>query len=171
MFPRRGPRRASRAFAVARLLVLLLLLAVLWVWNDPSGFAPPTILSTGEELVRETFTRCGIGRGRACVVDGDTFKLGDRKIRIQGIDAPEVHPAQCPEEAKLGEQATVKLLTLLNQGQVRMSGWSHRRRDQYDRELMTVTQKRADGSTLDIGEEMVASGLAHRYVGFKTGWC
>ena len=45
--------------------------------------------------VTERFTRCGPGRGHACVIDGDTIKLGDRKIRIIGIDTPEVD-AQCP---------------------------------------------------------------------------
>lgn len=121
--------------------------------------------------MRASFTRCGPGRGHACVVDGDTFKLGTRKIRIEGIDAPEVHPAQCPEEARLGEQATAKLIALLNDGPFRMTGWLHRRSDQYGRELMIITRKRADGSTQDIADTMVESGLAHRYRGFKTGWC
>ena len=54
---------------------------------------PPGFLSSEPEQISAHFTRCGPGRGNACVVDGDTFKLGKRKIRIIGIDAPETHPA------------------------------------------------------------------------------
>ena len=45
---------------------------------DPALVEPPSFLSTDPETVDEHFTRCGLGRGHACVIDGDTFKLGDR---------------------------------------------------------------------------------------------
>ena len=67
---------------------------------DPALVEPPAFLSTEPERISERFTRCGPGRGHACVVDGDTIKLGERKVRIIGIDAPEVHGA-CPEETRL----------------------------------------------------------------------
>ena len=54
---------------------------------------PPGFLSGEPERVAAQFTRCGPGRVHACVVDGDTFKLGKRRVRIIGIDAPETHHA------------------------------------------------------------------------------
>ena len=48
-------------------------------------------------------------------VDGDTFRLGNRRIRIVGIDAPEVE-GQCSAERDLAAAATVKLRALLNDG-------------------------------------------------------
>ena len=87
---------------------------------DPALVDPPALLSSEPERVSETFSRCGIGRAHACVIDGDTFKLGKRKVRIIGIDAPETHPARCPQEARLGEQATARLRELLNQGPFEM---------------------------------------------------
>ena len=105
------------------------------------------------------------------MIDGDTFKLGKRKIRIVGIDAPETHPANCPEEAKAGEAATAELMRLLNQGPFTMTGRIDDMTDRYGRELRVVTRKKPDGSSQSIAEDMRSSGLAHRYVGHKTSWC
>lgn len=152
--------------ALLRLLVLLLIAAALWVWQNPGWMAPPRILSTGEEQVSARFTRCGPGRGPACVADGDTFRLGERKIRIAGIDAPEVRPARCAEEARLGEQATAALQSWLNRAPFTMSGWAHRPADRYGRELMTVRRGESDA-----GSELVRAGLARPYAGSKADWC
>ena len=146
--------------------MLLLFAAALWVWQNPGWMAPPVILSTGDERIEAGFTRCGRGRGPACVVDGDTFKLGTRKIRIAGIDAPEVNPARCPAESALGERSTAALQAWLNRGPFTMRGWAHRPADQYGRELMSV----ARGNT-DVGEELVRAGLAKPYSGSKSDWC
>ena len=167
-----APRR-KRHFAgeMGRPLLLAGLLAALWPALDPALVEPPAFLSAAPERVAAKFTRCGPGRGKACVVDGDTFKLGQRKIRIVGIDAPETHPAQCPEEARLGEAATAELLRLLNQGPFVMTGRIDDSRDRYGRDLRTVTRQRPDGSVQSIADDMRASGLAHRYLGRKSSWC
>ncbi len=137
---------------------------------DPALVEPPAFLSTDPERISAQFTRCGRGRGHACVVDGDTFKLGQRKVRIIGIDAPEVNGA-CPEERRLAEAATAKLQTLLNQGPFEMVGRFDEMQDRYGRDLRIVRRTLPDGSHQSIAEEMRGSGLAHRYVGMKSGWC
>ena len=162
---RRGPWFALRPFLLAGVLGLA------WAGADPMLVDPPGLLSTDPERVSETFTRCGPGRGHACVVDGDTFKLGQRRIRIIGIDAPETHPARCPEEARLGEQATAKLQQLLNQGPFEMVAPIYGRTDKYGRDLRSINRKLPDGSTQSIADAMRDSGLAHRYNGFKSSWC
>ncbi|MEO6432742.1 MAG: thermonuclease family protein [Sphingomicrobium sp.] len=140
--------------------------AALWVWQNPGWMAPPTLLSTGAERVNARFTRCGPGRGPACVADGDTFKLGTRKIRIASIDAPEVRPPRCTEEARLGEAATAALQKWLNRGPFTMRGWAHRPTDRFGRELMTVSR-----GASDVGVELVRAGLAKPYAGSKAEWC
>ena len=147
------------------------MLGALWVGYDPAVVEPPSFLSTEPERVTEPFTRCGIGRGHACVIDGDTFKLGQRRVRIIGIDAPETHPARCPEEARLGEAATAKLQGLLNQGAFEMVAPLYGDHDKYGRDLRVVQRQLPDGALQSIAEEMRTSGLAHRYTGFKTAWC
>ena len=142
-----------------------------WPAMDPALVEPPRFLSTAPERIDANFTRCGPGRGQACVVDGDTFKLGQRKVRIIGIDTPETHPPRCAEEARLGEAATAKLQELLNQGPFEMVGRIDEARDRYGRDLRVIERRRGDGSTQSIADDMRASGLARRYLGHKFAWC
>lgn len=165
-------RETWRWLGVLRPFILLGLLGVLWVGYDPALVEPPQWLSTDPERVAETFTRCGPGRGHACVIDGDTFKLGERKVRIIGIDTPETHPARCPEEARLGELATARLQQLLNAGPFEMVGRLDDMKDRYGRDLRAIRRTQANGAVESIAAEMRETGLAHRYLGgFKTGWC
>lgn len=162
------PRRMS----AARPLILAAILGIVWAGADPMLVEPPGFLSGEPERVAAQFTRCGRGRAHACVVDGDTFKLGKRRVRIIGIDAPETHHAACPEEARLGERATARLQALLNDGPFDMVAPVYRRQDRYGRDLRTIRRTLSDGRTQSIAEEMRESGLAHRYLGgFKRGWC
>ena len=120
--------------------------------GNPSG-PPPNPPHEGEGLT-----------GPIYVIDGDTFGIGGRHIRIAGIGAPETHPPRCLAEARLGLAATAKLKELLASGTVTMSGTAH---DQYGRELRSV---QLDGQ--DVGEAMIAAGLARSYDGKKRqGWC
>jgi endonuclease YncB( thermonuclease family) len=169
----RGVARGTmRWLGNLRPFILGAILLAIWPAVDPALVGPPSFLGTDPEMVGERFTRCGPGRGHACAIDGDTFKLGARKIRVIGIDTPETHPARCAEEARLGEDATAKLQELLNQGSFAMTGWAHNRRDRYGRELMAITRARSDGTTQSIAADMRESGLAHLYTGgFKAGWC
>ena len=169
--PRFWPQRRRRMSA-ARPLILAAILGIVWAGADPMLVEPPAFLSGEPERVAAQFTRCGPGRGQACVVDGDTFKLGKRRVRVIGIDAPETHHAACPEEARLGEQATARLQALLNQGPFEMVAPVYRQQDRYGRDLRTIRRTLPDGRTQSIAEEMRESGLAHRYMGgFKPGWC
>jgi endonuclease YncB( thermonuclease family) len=164
-------RDTWRWLRVLRPVILLGILLSVWPAADPALIEPPGFLQNDPEQVSETFTRCGPGRGHACVIDGDTFKLGERKIRVIGIDTPETHPPRCAEEARLGELATAELQRLLNQGPFEMVGRFDDMQDRYGRDLRLIRRKLPDGSYQNIADKMRASGLAHRYLGFKTGWC
>ena len=157
---------------VLRPFILGGILLSIWPMADPALIDPVGLLATNPERVDQNFTRCGRGRGHACVIDGDTIKLGQRKIRIIGIDAPEVSSPQCPAEAVKAEAATAKLQTLLNQGPFEMVGSVTRDKDRYGRDLRALNRPNADGSTTSIAEEMRDAGLANRYLGgVKLGWC
>ena len=165
-------RRRSQVAVALRPFVLSAILIASWIGVDPSLIEPPSVLSTKPERVSQTFTRCGRGRGFACVVDGDTFRLGSRRVRIIGIDAPETHNSSCPKEASLGEQATMKLQALLNAGAFEMVAPIYGRTDRYGRDLRVIRRARLDGSTQSIVDDMREAGLVHRYMGgFKPGWC
>ena len=126
----------------------------------------PLLLASRPERVAASFTACGPGRGAACVVDGDTFKLGDRKIRVTGIDAPELAEPKCPAELALARRSAERLRALLNQGEFEMVGHRLQQQDRHGRDLMVI--RRGDQS---IGAQMIDEGLAHRYIGSKSSWC
>ena len=170
--PKYARSSARRAAATLRPFILFAILCAAWVGIDPALVDPVGLLATAPERVDENFTCCGRGRGHACVIDGDTIKLGRRKIRIIGIDAPEVSNPQCLEEARLAEAATAKLQALLNQGPFDMVGSVTRDKDRYGRDLRALDRANSDGTTTSIAEEMRVSGLANRYLGgVKLGWC
>lgn len=101
---------------------------------------------------------------RIYVIDGDTFDLNGTRIRVAGIDAPETHPARCPQEAALGATATQKLAELLRGRPLWVSGL---KTDRYGRNVAVV---RVNGE--DVADAMIGSGLARNYDGkSRQGWC
>lgn len=165
--PERGVRRWLGS---VRSLILAAILLMIWPTLDPALIEPPTFLSTEPERVDLHFTRCGEARSHACVVDGDTFRIGKRRIRIVGIDAPEI-AGQCASERTLAAASTVKLQSLLNDGPFVMTGRIDDMTDRYGRELRVLTRKGPGGGTQSIAEDMRDSGLARRYAGRKANWC
>ena len=149
-----------------RALWLVPVLLIAGALLDPSLIGPIGPLAAPAEQVTATFTPCGPGRGPACVVDGDTFKLGDRSIRIIGINAPELAEAKCPAEAALARRSADRLRVLLNAGEFEMVAHRLQQQDRHGRDLMLI--RRGDRS---IGSQLIDEGLAHRYVGSKQSWC
>ena len=115
--------------------------------------------------VRASFSYCKWGGGTNCVVDGDTFWIGGQKVRIADIDAPETHDYRCRSELELGERAARDLQALLNSGAVTMTHID-RDRDVYGRLLRNV---RVNGR--DVGEALIAEGVARAYAGGRRPWC
>ena len=163
---RRPPSFKPKRRDVRYLLLFAPLLLVAGALLDPSLIEPVGPLADQPELVATSFTPCGPGRGPACVVDGDTFKLGDRKIRITGIDAPEVAGPKCPAEFALARRSADRLRQLLSQGPFEMTAHRLQRQDRHGRDLMVVRR-----GNVSIGRQMIDEGLAHRYIGSKRSWC
>lgn len=176
--PPPGPPRRPRRFRLGNFAGLGFWGTVVaglsaWVASDPLLFEPPAWLAGKPEQVRGAFARCGKGQpSRQCVVDGDTLRIGERRIRLIGIDAPELHPARCDAEARMGEQAAAELQRLVNAGPFTMTARLDQPSDKYGRELMALSRTDAKGGTVSIAAELVASGKARRYAGgLRQGWC
>ena len=163
-------RSRWRSAASIRTLSLAALALLIWPTLDPALIETPAFLSSHPETVAKRFGRCGIDRSHACVVDGDTFRLGKRRIPIAGIDAPEVE-GQCESERKLAAAATVKPQALLNDGPFVMTGRLDDMKDRYGRDLRVITRRLPEGTAQSIAAEMRQAGLARRYVGRKLSWC
>lgn len=105
---------------------------------------------------------------RACrAVDGDTIKCGAERIRISNIDTPELGAhARCAAEAELAERARQFTAQRLAAGPIELSRDVKRPRDRYGRTLATVRSGDAD-----LGEALIAAGLARRWDGRRHPWC
>lgn len=98
-----------------------------------------------------------------CVVDGDTLWYQSTKIRLIGIDAPEVS-GKCSQERRLAGQATQHLTTLLNTG---LRHIAYDGKDRYGRALARLWVREGE-----VGPAMIAAGLAEPYgSGRPAPWC
>jgi len=100
--------------------------------------------------------------GPAQVIDGDSIRIADIKIRLHGIDAPEAKQ-MCRVKGKdwrCGHAATETLSFLLIGAPISCT-WTER--DQYDRALATCYRK-----DMNINEMMVRVGMALAYRRYST---
>ncbi|MET0638610.1 MAG: thermonuclease family protein [Hyphomicrobium sp.] len=103
----------------------------------------------------------GVGR----VVDGDTLDVGPTRVRLEGIDAPEI--AQTCQTASgdtwnCGTAAAAKLRSLAERKDVACD------RTGFDRYRRTLATCFADG--IDIDEAMVRSGLAWAFLKYSVAY-
>lgn len=122
----------------------------------------PTVLRSGHpaEVIR--------------VLDGDTFEARVRiwpgmdittRVRLRGIDAPEMH-ARCDDERVKAIAARDALVRVLNEGTV---GISRIGQDKYGGRVDADVSTARTG---DVSAALLAGGFARRYDGGKRGgWC
>lgn len=133
------------------------------------GFALP--LAAAEPALRGP-----VAVEQARVIDGDTLEvvaliwLDQRvttRVRLEGIDTPE-RRSQCVAEREAAAAASRLAVTWLEQHRsVVLRDLIH---DKYGRRVVGRVQS-ADGSS-DLGETLIAQGLARRYDGGrKQPWC
>ena len=103
--------------------------------------------------------------GKPRVVDGDTIHIGKTKIRLHGIDAPEMKQTcrtRKGEEQMCGQLAKQALQRLVQGQDVVCKGDT---RDRYKR-LIAVCYV----GPLDINEQMVTDGWAMAYRKYSTDY-
>lgn len=113
------------------------------------------VLAVG--FVAEWLQRKDVFAGPARVVDGDTLKLDGQRIRLQGMDAPELGQS-CQRDGKAwpcGTTARFALAEMVQRGEVFCTASGQ---DAYGRALARCT---VDG--VDVAEELVRQGLAVAY--------
>lgn len=91
---------------------------------------------------------------RVHVIDGDTVVVNDERIRVKGIDAPEIK-GKCRNEKFLAAQATEMLSSLLDGRTVTIDRDGG---DRYGRTLANVSTEEGD-----VGERILSAGLARRW--------
>ncbi len=131
--------------------------------SSPAGKA-----SQGGKVTRLSgvaFPVCGEAPSRGCVIDGDTFVLDGKAIRIAGIVVPEAGDPKCPREIELADRSRQRLKQILSSGPIELVADTDDR-DIYGRKQRTVLR---DGQP--VGATLIAEGLARPAGSGATDWC
>jgi endonuclease YncB( thermonuclease family) len=109
---------------------------------------------------------CSSGQRFNCVVDGDTVWFNGQNLRLESYDTPEPYYDVCggATEVALARRASGRLLELLNS-----NAWTvevHELDSTGERHRATL---RIDGR--DVGETLIAEGLARRWPDGPEFWC
>ncbi|MDX2236889.1 MAG: thermonuclease family protein [Hyphomonadaceae bacterium] len=156
----RPSRRRSSGFArwrdaaAAVALGALALIGLTAITNIDRGFA---------QAVAARDDRAGV---RVRAIDGDTVAVigGGERIRLPNIDAPETGDrARCAAERQTGAEATAFVRAAVAGKPVSL------RRIGLDRYGRTLAYVSVDGR--DLGDAVIAAGLARRWSGRRTSWC
>ncbi len=102
------------------------------------------------------------------VIDGDTIddRASGVRYRLANIDAPETGDnAKCYNERRRGEQAKAVATQIVRRSRI-VSVRRTLRTDRYGRRVAFIL---ADG--VDIGETLIARGLARPWRGRREKWC
>jgi endonuclease YncB( thermonuclease family) len=100
--------------------------------------------------------------GQAFAVDGDSLSLGEARLRLEGIDAPELGQ-KClvgGRDVDCGREARNHLRALIGGADVACSGWQQ---DKYGRMLV-----RCSARSVDLNAAMVRDGWAVAFGDFDA---
>ena len=102
---------------------------------------------------------CSVSEAEYKAVDGDSLVRGDERIRLKGIDAPELYQ-KCYDEKGASYECGLDSLNFLQElmAKGKVSCKCQKQRDRYKRKLCKCFV-----STLSLNEEMVANGYAVSY--------
>ena len=102
-------------------------------------------------------------KGKAKVIDGDTIHIGKNKIRLHGIDAPEINQNCFVDNKKwlCGKQSANALINLINLKKVECHSID---KDKYNRDIANCYV-----NNININKYMVKNGCAisYRYYSLK----
>jgi micrococcal nuclease len=100
------------------------------------------------------------------VIDGDTVHLEPERYRQLGIDAAEIHHAQCDAERRLRELTKHRLEALIRSGPVAFAPNPPSKRDKFGRLLVHLLVNGEDAACILIRE-----GYARPWRGRREDWC
>ncbi len=161
----------SKTFSTGLAAIAILFAAgasLLFISSDPTPRANAQTTQVASAETPRGRERGDTSAGRMRVIDGDTLEdmREDITYRVVNIDTPETGSrARCTAERELGDRATAAVRTLISQTrrvEMRPTG----RIDRYGRTIAFIV---LDGD--DMGETLIAAGLARPWRGRREPWC
>jgi endonuclease YncB( thermonuclease family) len=123
----------------------------------------------GEKLAgayQAKFFFCGSAKQDDCVVSADRFVLHGQKIRLVGVEVPNIAKPRCEAERIKASDAKLRVRAFLDSGPFDLMTWRGNDSAVDGHQLREVT--RNGRSLADI---LVNEGLAKRPGAGKSGWC
>lgn len=148
-------------------------------WRGETPFSKPAVETPADRDTRMVLSHAGSGGGRHAVevlrtIDGDTFEARVHlwpgldlvtRVRLRGIDAPELKAA-CADEYRKAQAASAALRALLAEGEVTIFNIGP---DKYSGRVVADTATRR---TPNVSDALLAAGQVRRYGGgHRDGWC
>ncbi len=130
--------------------------------------AMPAVLRPGEALAgsyQAKFFLCGTAKQDDCVLSADRFVFHGQKIRLVGIEVPDIKKPRCEAERIKASDAELRVRAFLDSGPFDLVSWQGNG-DEVDGHKLRVVSR--NGRSLS--DILVKEGLAKR-PGGSGGWC
>ncbi len=111
------------------------------------------------------FYLCGTAKQDDCVVSADRFVFHGQKIRLVGVEVPDIKKPHCEEERVKASDAELRVRAFLDSGPFELVTWQGNDSEVDGHKLRQVTR-----NGMSLSDILVREGLA-RKPGAKGGWC
>ncbi len=112
------------------------------------------------------FFLCGTAKQDDCVVSADRFVFHGQKIRLVGIEVPDIKKPRCEAERIKASDAKLRVRAFLDSGPFELVTWQGNNAMVDGHQLRDVTR---NGRSL--ADVLVNEGLAKRPGAGRNGWC
>lgn len=111
------------------------------------------------------FYLCGTAKQDDCVDSADRFVFHGQKIRLVGIEVPDIKKPRCEAERIKASDAELRVRAFLDAGPFELVTWQGNNEEVDGHKLRQVTR-----NGMSLADILVREGLA-RKPGSKAGWC
>lgn len=111
------------------------------------------------------FFLCGSAKQDDCVVSADRFVFHGQKIRLVGIEVPNIKKPACEDERIKASDAELRVRAFLDSGPFELVSWQGN-----DAEIDGHKLREVRRNGMSLADILVREGLARR-PGGKGGWC
>lgn len=134
----------------------------------PAGLIPAAVRPNSPVVMngRQTkFYLCGTAKQDDCVIAGDSFMFHGQKIRLAGIEVPDMDKPRCEAERIKGSDAELRVRAFLDSGPFELVAAGAEDADSRGQKIRSVMR-----NGISLSDILVREGLA-RKPGAKGGWC
>jgi Micrococcal nuclease (thermonuclease) homologs len=130
----------------------------------PAAMKPDMPAASGNRH-RTKFFLCGTAKQDDCVITADSFMLNGQKIRIAGIEVPDIRKPACEAERIKASDAKLRVRAFLDSGPFDVHAAHAGDEDSSGQKIRAISR-----NGVSLSDILVREGLARR-PGSAGGWC